>query len=101
MKYLAELPNALETALYEYMVLSSSIKTLEEKQKIYRDFILAKAAKLETSKLQAGEFIASVAEVERENFNLKVAKEFLGDKLNPFITKAKYPRLTVKRGVLV
>lgn len=99
MKNVVEFPQAIETAMKEYMVLSSAIKSLEEKQKIFREFIVAEAAKQGVTKLDAGEFTASIAEASRENFNLKVAREFLGEALQPYITVSNYTRLTVKRGV--
>jgi cell shape-determining protein MreC len=87
----------IEAVLAEYKTVSQKLKALETQKENLRNTIMLEINQSGTDKLIAGEMVATVTSVARENFNLKIAKEQLGvELLSPFISTSNSKRLTVK-----
>lgn len=86
-----------EMLFAEYREICDKLTALEKNKKHLREIILKKVADSGDTEIVAGEFKAIVQDQSRENFNIKAAKDALGDKiLTPFLSTTTFKKLTVK-----
>ena len=87
----------VETAAGAYMDIKAQIKELEEKQKVYRDYLEMAVKESPDMRISVELYEILLTECSRESCDLKAAKAALGDAINPFIKKSEYTQLRITK----